>query len=112
MAALDRMLAEAEARHARLEAQRQEERLAAQTAQPVSPPVDPRVWITTVAEARQMVEQDLHRSWFHAAYADVAQRLTKMDERLDDLEATLSLLHVTTGATASPVMARLGIYKD
>src|SRR5262245_46697291 len=72
---------------------RQEERLAAQTAQPVTPPVDPRAWITTVAEARQMAEQDVHRSWVHAAYADVARRLTKMDERLDDLEATLSLLH-------------------
>jgi hypothetical protein len=51
LAALDRMRAEAEARHARLEAQgqelaemntRREERLAAQTARPVPPPVDPR----------------------------------------------------------------------
>ena len=72
---------------------RQQELLARQQALPPPPPLDPAQWRTTVAEARQMAVQDVHRTWFHAAYADVAQRLTKVDERLDELEAAMSLLH-------------------
>jgi hypothetical protein len=72
---------------------RQQELLARQVALPPPPPLDLAQWTTMVAEARQMAEKDVHRSWIHAAYADVAQRLAKMDERLDQLEATLSLLH-------------------
>src|SRR5262245_19465380 len=96
------MRAEAEAHHTRLEAQRQElaemnarqeERLAAQAARPVPPPLDPAQWTTTVAEVQRWANGATYPSWIHAAYADLVQRLTKMDERLDDLEATMSLLH-------------------
>jgi hypothetical protein len=72
---------------------RQEERLAAQAARPVPPPVDPRAWMTTVAEVQRWANGATHPSWIHAAYADLRQSLTKMDVRLDEMEATLSLLH-------------------
>ena len=101
LATLDRRLAEAEAHHTSLEAQRQElaemnarqeERLAAQAARPTAP-VDPRAWMTTVAEVQRWANGATHPSWIHAAYADLRQHLTKMDARLDEMEASLSLLH-------------------
>ena len=92
---------------ARQEARQQELR-AAQEALPPPLPLDPAQWTTTVAEARQMAAQDVHRSWVQAAYADVAQRLAKMDERLDQLEATLSLLH----AKMETLIMRLAIDEE
>jgi hypothetical protein len=86
----------------------QQELLARQVALPPPPPLDPAQWTTTVAEARQIAEQDVHRSWVQAAYADVAQRLAKMDERLDALEATLSLLH----AKMETLIMRLAIDEE
>ncbi len=47
----------------------------------------------TPADLERWIGRDSYPTWFHAAYADLAQRLTRVDERLDDLETSMSLLH-------------------
>jgi hypothetical protein len=56
-------------------------------------PLDPQHYETTIARVRRMTEREKHPTWFQAAYADLAQRLVRVDERLDALEASMSLLH-------------------
>jgi hypothetical protein len=54
---------------------------------------DPSPLDTTVTRVRRMAERQTHPTWMHAAYADLAQRIARVDERLDELEASMSLLH-------------------
>ena len=47
---------------------------------------------TTVAQVRRMAEHDTHPTWMHAAYADLAQHLTRVEDRLDELADSLRML--------------------
>ena len=40
-----------------------------------------------------MAERETHPTWFQAAYADLAGRLACVEDRLEHLEDSLSLLH-------------------
>jgi hypothetical protein len=55
--------------------------------------LDPEKLNTTMAQVRRMAEKDLHPTWMHAAYADLAQRLARVEETLEELGASMSLLH-------------------
>jgi len=54
---------------------------------------DPKHYETTIAQARRMTERETHPTWFHAAYADLAGRLARVEDLLEELGASLSLLH-------------------
>ena len=55
--------------------------------------LDPAHYETTIAQARRMTERETHPSWFHAAYADLASRLARVEDLLEELGASMSLLH-------------------
>jgi hypothetical protein len=55
--------------------------------------LDPAKLKTTVAQVRRWAEEETHPNWFWAAYADLAQRLTRVETFLEELEASMSLLH-------------------
>src|SRR6266508_66474 len=57
------------------------------------PPLDPKDFDTTIAQVRRMAQQDVHPTWMHAAYADLAGRLARVEDRLEHLEDSLSLFH-------------------
>ena len=63
-----------------------------------SPALDPKTWTTSVEQVRLMVHDATHRTWMHAAYADVARRLEALDAQVTAMQATLkdivALLHV------------------
>src|SRR5574341_1507845 len=80
MAEMDAILAQTRATRARLDA------LHAQV-------TDPDAYTTTIAQARRMAERETHPSWFQAAYADLAQRMARLDTRVEELEASMSLRH-------------------
>ena len=76
MAEMDRTLESAKQMNARLEAR----------------VLDPAAYETTVAQARRMAEKETHPTWFQAAYADLAQRLTRVEDRLDELAAGIGMI--------------------
>jgi hypothetical protein len=47
--------------------------------------LDPARLTTTVAQVRRWAEVETHPNWVWAAYADVAQRLTRVEDRLDEM---------------------------
>ena len=55
--------------------------------------LDPKDFDTTIAQVRRMAEKDLHPTWMHAAYADLAGRMARLETMLQELEASMSLLH-------------------
>jgi hypothetical protein len=57
------------------------------------PPLDPKDFDTTITQVRRMAQKDVHPTWMHAAYADLAQRLARVEDLLEDLGASMSLLH-------------------
>jgi hypothetical protein len=56
-------------------------------------PWDPKDFDTTIAQVRRMAQKDVHPTWFQAAYADLAGRLARVEDLLEDLGASMSLLH-------------------
>jgi hypothetical protein len=56
-------------------------------------PLDPKDFDTTIAQVRRMAQKDVHPTWMHAAYADLAQRLARVEDLLEVLDASMSLLH-------------------
>jgi DNA repair exonuclease SbcCD ATPase subunit len=48
---------------------------------------------TTLADLQHWLGRDQYPTWIHAAYADLASRLARVDERLETLEASMGLLH-------------------
>jgi hypothetical protein len=85
---LKRMIADQRALHDRLD-----QIQAQQAERPAPPPLDPKDFDTIIVQVRRLAQKDVHPTWMHAAYTDLAQRLARVDERLEDLEASLSLLH-------------------
>jgi len=55
--------------------------------------LDPAKIETSIAQVRRMAERETHPTWFQAAYADLAGRLARVEDRLEHLEDSLSLLH-------------------
>lgn len=55
--------------------------------------LEPLALETTVAQAQRMTERQTHPTWMHAAYADLAQRLARVEGRLEELGDSMSLLH-------------------
>ena len=55
--------------------------------------LDPEKLKTTVAQVRRWAQLETHPHWLWAAYADLAQRLTRVETFLEELEASMSLLH-------------------
>jgi hypothetical protein len=72
MAHLDRIIA-----HQREVGERLDQLQAQQAARPAPPPLDPKDFDTTMAQVRRMAQKDVHPTWMHAAYADLAQRLAR-----------------------------------
>lgn len=96
MANLDRIIA-----HQR-EVQTSLEQLQTRLEAPPSPtvaqeppprPLDPKDFDTTIAQVRRMAQKDVHPTWMHAAYADLAGRLARVETLLEDLGDSMSLLH-------------------
>jgi hypothetical protein len=50
-------------------------------------------WETTPADLQQMLGKDRYPSWFHAAYADLAARMMRLEETMLELQDSMSLLH-------------------
>jgi hypothetical protein len=48
---------------------------------------------TTIAQVRRMAAKDVHPTWMHAAYADLAGRLARVEALNEELGASMSLLH-------------------
>jgi hypothetical protein len=88
MAHLDRIMA-----HQREVGERLDQLQAQQAERPAPPPLDPAHYETTIAQVRRMAERETHPSWFQAAYADLAGRLARVEDHLQELEASMSLLH-------------------
>ena len=55
-------------------------------------PLDPKDFDTTIAQVRRMAEKDLHPTWMHAAYADLAGRLARVEDRLDEMADSLRMI--------------------
>jgi hypothetical protein len=88
------MHASLEATLARLE-ERNRQWQAPEASPPQTPPRpwDPKDFDTTIAQVRRMAQKDVHPTWMHAAYADLAGRLARVEALLEALEASMSLLH-------------------
>jgi chromosome segregation ATPase len=54
--------------------------------------LDPARLKTTVAQVRRWAEEETHPNWIWAAYADLAQRLTRVEDRLDDMADSLRMI--------------------
>ena len=54
--------------------------------------LDPAKLKTTVAQVRRWAEEETHPNWFWAAYADLAQRLTRVEDRLDEMADSLRMI--------------------
>jgi hypothetical protein len=48
---------------------------------------------TTPADLQHMLGRDRYPTWVHAAYADLAGRMARLEAMLQELEASMSLLH-------------------
>jgi hypothetical protein len=55
--------------------------------------LDPAKMETSLAQVRRMAQKDVHPTWMHAAYADLTQRLARVEALLEDLGDSMSLLH-------------------
>ena len=55
-------------------------------------PLDPRHYETTIAQVRRMVEREKHPTWVQAAYADLASRLARVEDRLDEMADSLRMI--------------------
>jgi hypothetical protein len=65
----------------------------AATPQAASPlPLDPQHYETTIAQARRMAERETHPTWFQTAYADLAQRMARVEDRLDEMADSLRMI--------------------
>jgi hypothetical protein len=53
---------------------------------------DPATLRTTVAQVRRWAAEETHPNWVWAAYADVAQRLTRVEDRLDEMADSLRMI--------------------
>jgi hypothetical protein len=62
-------------------------------------------WETTVAQVRRMVDRPTHPTWVHAAYADLAGRLARVEDRLEALEDSLGLLHTKVETIIGQLLA-------
>jgi hypothetical protein len=47
---------------------------------------------TTVTQVRKWAEEEEHPNWIWAAYADLAQRMTKMEGQLEELRDDLRMI--------------------
>jgi chromosome segregation ATPase len=54
--------------------------------------LDPARLKTTVAQVRRWAEEETHPNWIWAAYADLAQRLTRVEDRLDEMADSLRMI--------------------
>jgi hypothetical protein len=54
--------------------------------------LDPTRLTTTVAQVRRWAEVGTHPNWIWAAYADVAQRLTRVEDRLAEMADSLRMM--------------------
>jgi chromosome segregation ATPase len=54
--------------------------------------LDPARLKTTVAQVRRWDEEETHPNWIWAAYADLAQRLTRVEDRLDEMADSLRMI--------------------
>jgi phage shock protein A len=88
MGNLERIIA-----HQREVGERLDQMQAQHAERPAPPLLDPAHYETTIAQARRMTERETHPSWFHAAYADLAGRLARVEDLLEELDASMSLLH-------------------
>lgn len=88
MGNLERIIA-----HQREVGERLDQMQAQHAERPAPPLLDPAHYETTIAQARRMTERETHPSWFHAAYADLAGRLARVEDLLEELGASMSLLH-------------------
>jgi hypothetical protein len=52
-----------------------------------------------------MTEKETHATWFHAAYVVLERDLAQVQARLDELEATMSLLHTKMDILMGHMMA-------
>jgi hypothetical protein len=50
-------------------------------------------WETTPADLQQMLGKERYPSWVHAAYADLAGRMMRLEETLFEVQDSLGLLH-------------------
>jgi hypothetical protein len=65
------------------------------------PPEDPEglrkslkaQWETTPADLQHMLGKERYPSWVHAAYADLAGRMMRLEEAMRELQDSMSLLH-------------------
>jgi phage shock protein A len=88
MANLERIIA-----HQRELGERLDQMQAQHAERPAPPPLDPAHYATTIAQVRRITERETHPTWFQAAYADLAGRLARVEDLLEDLGASMSLLH-------------------
>jgi hypothetical protein len=54
--------------------------------------LDPARLKTTVAQVRRWAEEETHPTWIWAAYADLAQRLARVEDRLDEMADSLRMI--------------------
>jgi hypothetical protein len=54
--------------------------------------LDPATLKTTVAQVRRWAAEETHPNWFRAAYADLAQRRTRVEDRLDEMADSLRMM--------------------
>jgi hypothetical protein len=48
------------------------------TEQKARPPLKPEDFNTTIVQVRSMAQKDVHPTWMHAAYADLAGRMARL----------------------------------
>jgi hypothetical protein len=54
--------------------------------------LDPAKQQTTVAQVRKWAQEEQHPNWMWAAYADLAQRLVRVEDRLDEITDSLRMI--------------------
>jgi hypothetical protein len=81
-----------EARRARHEEQMAELDRINASLQQTQAALDPATLKTTVAAVRRWAQEETHPNWFWAAYADLAQRLTRVEDRLDEMADSLRMI--------------------
>jgi len=96
MAQLEATLARLEERTHQWQAQDAARAQTPEAPAPQTPPLrswDPKDFDTTITQGRRLAQKDVHPTWMHAAYADLAGRLVRVETFLEELEASMSLLH-------------------
>jgi chromosome segregation ATPase len=81
-----------EARRVRHEEQMAELDRINESLQKTQAALDPAKLQTTVAQVRRWAEEETHPNWFWAAYADLAQRLARVEDRLDEMADSLRMI--------------------